>query len=111
MGHRSTGVSTIARGFCSVHKSLRVKTIRTELDGQGWERIVTAQQRDEDVGVYVKTRGEKAVRGIVITVIAAKGEAVLVNIVGDIKPEQLAVLGERFNIEPLKKVGQALEQK
>jgi hypothetical protein len=28
---------------------------------------------------------------------------VLVNIVGNIKPEQIATLAERFNIEPLKK--------
>jgi riboflavin synthase alpha subunit len=89
----------------------RVKTIRSELDGQGWERIVTAQQKDEDVGVYVKTRGQEAVEGIVITVLEAKGEAVLVNIVGDIKPEKLAMLGERFNIEPLKKIGPTLEKK
>jgi hypothetical protein len=89
----------------------RVKTIRSELDGQGWERIVTAQQKDEDVGIYVKTRGQEAVEGIVVTVLEAKGEAVLVNIVGDIKPEKLAMLGERFNIEPLKKIGPTLEKK
>jgi len=89
----------------------RVKTIRSELDGKGWERVVTAQQKGEDVGVYVKTRGQEAVEGIVVTVLAAKGEAVLVNVVGDIKPEKLAVLGDRFNIEPLKKIGPTLEKK
>ena len=89
----------------------RVKTIRSELDSQGWERIVTAQQKNEDVGIYIKTRGQEAVEGLVVTVIEAKGQAVLVNVVGDIKPEKLAVLGERFNIEPLKKIGPALEKK
>src|SRR5438105_4625985 len=34
----------------------RVKKIRSDLDAQGWERIVTAQKKDEDVGVYLKTR-------------------------------------------------------
>ena len=89
----------------------RIKAIRSELDGKGWERIVTAQQKDEDVGVYLKTRGEDAVEGLVVTVIEGKHEAVLVNIVGDIKPEKLALIGERFNIEPLKKIGKAVEQK
>ncbi len=83
----------------------RIKAIRSQLDAQGWERIVTAQKKDEDVGVYIKTRGEEAVQGVVVTVIAGNKEAVLVNIVGDIKPEKLAVIGERFNIEPLKKIG------
>ena len=40
-----------------------------------------------------------------------KKEAVLVNIVGDLKPEKLAMIGERFNIEPLKKAAGALEKK
>jgi hypothetical protein len=89
----------------------RVKKIRSELDAQGWERIVTAQKKDEDVSVYVKTRGEEAVEGIVVTVLGGKGEAVLVNIVGDIKPEKIAVIGERLNIDPLKKIGQAVGKK
>jgi len=89
----------------------RVKKIRSELDAQGWERVVTAQKNDEDVSIYVKTRGEEAVEGIVVTVLGSKGEAVLVNIVGDIKPEKIAVIGERFNIDPLKKIGQAVEKK
>jgi hypothetical protein len=29
---------------------------------------------------------------------------VLVNVVGDIKPEQIATLAERFDIEPLKHI-------
>ncbi|MBI2926810.1 MAG: DUF4252 domain-containing protein [Verrucomicrobia bacterium] len=89
----------------------RMKTIRSELDGKGWERIVTAQKKDDDVSVHVKTRGEEAFEGIVVTVLDSKGEAVLINIVGDIKPEKIAMVGEKFNIEPLKKVGQELEKK
>jgi hypothetical protein len=88
----------------------RVADIRSELDTKGWERIVTAQQENEDVGVYVKTRGDEAVEGIVVTVVEGQREAVLVNIVGDLKPEKLAVVGERFNIEPLKKVGRPAEK-
>jgi len=89
----------------------RVKKIRGDLDAQGWERIVTAQKKDEDVGVYLKTRGEEAVEGVVVTVIEGNREAVCINIVGNIKPEKIAVIGERFNIEPLKKIGQAVEKK
>jgi len=85
----------------------RVKKVREELDGKGWERIVTVQEKDEDVAVQVKTRGQEAIQGVVVTVLDGDKEAVLVNIVGDIKPEKLAIIGERFDIEPLKKIGLA----
>jgi hypothetical protein len=80
----------------------RIKTIQSQLDTKGWERVVTAQERNEDVGVYVKTRGDEAIEGVVVTVIEGTKEAVLVNIVGNLRPEKLATIGERFDIEPLK---------
>ena len=80
----------------------RVKAIRAQLDTAGWEHLVTAQKQGEDVAVYIKTRGSEAVEGIVVSVMQANHEAVLVNVVGDIQPEKLSVVGERFNIEPLK---------
>ena len=87
-----------------------VRQIRHDLETDGWERNVTVQQKNgEDVGVYTKTRGGEALAGLVITVIDPKGEVVLVNIVGDIRPEQVAMLGEKLNIEPLKQVGAALK--
>ncbi|MCI0535410.1 MAG: DUF4252 domain-containing protein [Verrucomicrobiales bacterium] len=87
----------------------RVKAIRTELDTKGWERVVTAQKQKEDVGIYLKTRGEEAVEGLVITV-QDKRETVLINVVGDIKLEKLGAIGESLNIDPLKKLGRSLEK-
>jgi hypothetical protein len=89
----------------------RVARIRSELDGHGWERVVTSQKKDEDVGIFMKMRGSEAVEGLVITVIDGNKEAVFVNIVGDIKPEKIAMVGQRLNIEPLKKIGGALDKK
>ena len=89
----------------------RVKAIRDELDDQKWERIVTAQQKDEDVGVYLKMRGEEAVEGVVVTVLSGNKEAVLVNIVGNIQPDKIAMIGERFDIDPLKELGEKLPKK
>jgi hypothetical protein len=82
----------------------KVKAVRDELDKQGWERAVTAQEKDQDVVVQVKTRGDEAIQGLVVTVFDNGKEAVLVNVVGDIQPEKLAALGEEFNIDPLKKL-------
>ncbi len=82
----------------------RVQAIRAELAAQGWTQMVTVRQNcsAEDVAIYVKSRGEEAIDGIVVTVFdPAKHEAVFVNIVGNIKPEQLASLGRGLRIDHL----------
>jgi hypothetical protein len=88
----------------------RVQAIRSQLDGNGWDKIVGARQKTEDIGIYLKTKGGEAVEGLVITVLAKK-EVVLVNIVGHIRPEQVATLGERLNIDPLKKLGESMPRR
>ena len=88
----------------------RTQKIRKDLDSKGWERIVTAQKDDQDVGVYLKTHGKDSVQGVVVTVMEGKKQAVFVNVVGDIKPEQLSMLGEKLHIDPLKKAGRATEK-
>jgi hypothetical protein len=82
----------------------RIKAIRGDLEGKKWEQLVSVREKDEDVGIYVKMRGEEAIEGLVVTVLDGKKEAVLVNIVGDFKPEQLGTLADKFNIDPLKKM-------
>lgn len=80
----------------------RLESIRSELEGKGWERIVTAKEKDQDVGVYIRTRGKEAIAGLVVTVIEGGKQAVLVNVVGDIRPDQINALGDKLGIEPLK---------
>ena len=80
----------------------RMKSVRAQLDGSGWERLVTVIKDNDDVGVFMKMRGAEVVEGVVVTVLKGKDQAVFVNIVGDIRPDKLATVGERFNIEPLK---------
>ena len=82
----------------------RVKTIRTDLDTQGWERLVAVQQDEQNVVVQIKTKGDQLVQGLMVTIFTGKKQAVLVNIVGDIDPDKLALIGERFDIDPLKKL-------
>ena len=80
----------------------RIETIRTKLDESGWERLVTVLKEKEDVGIFMKTRGPDVVEGVVVTVLQGDKQAVFINVIGDIHPEKLATVGERFNIEPLK---------
>ena len=83
----------------------RFKVVRADLEKQGWETVVTVHDKNRDLTVQMKTRGADVVEGIAVTAMERTGKAVLVNVVGDVKPEKLSVIGERFDIEPLKNLG------
>jgi hypothetical protein len=81
----------------------RVQSIRRDLESQGWTQMVTARQtgQAQDVVVYVKTTDD-TIQGILVTVIdPSQKQAVLVNLVGNIKPEQIAAVGRSLHIDPL----------
>jgi hypothetical protein len=80
----------------------RIASVRGQLEKGGWDRIVTVIDGADDVGVFMKTKGAEVVEGIVVTVLSGNKEAVFVNVIGDLRPDKLATIGERFNIEPLK---------
>src|SRR5690606_12502621 len=42
----------------------RVESIRTSLAEKGWDRIVTAREGDQDVGIFIKLRGDEAIEGV-----------------------------------------------
>jgi hypothetical protein len=88
----------------------RIKDVRANLEAEKWEQIVSVREKNEDVGVYIKTRGEDSIEGLVVTVMDGKKEAVFINIVGDLKPEQLAMVAEKLNIDPLKKAGAKIKK-
>jgi hypothetical protein len=88
----------------------RIKDVRANLEAEKWEQIVSVREKNEDVGVYIKTRGEDSIEGLVVTVLDGKKEAVFINIVGDLKPEQLAMVADKLNIDPLKKAGRKIKK-
>jgi hypothetical protein len=88
----------------------RIKDVRANLEAEKWEQIVSVREKNEDVGVYIKTRGEDSIEGLVVTVMDGKKEAVFINIVGDLKPEQLAMVADKLNIDPLKKAGAKIKK-
>ena len=82
----------------------RMNQVRRDLEAQGWEKIVTVTNgaKNEDVAIFVKARGEANIDGVVVTVLDPNDKhAVFVNVVGDIKPEQLASLGKHLHVDPL----------
>ncbi len=84
----------------------KMTTMRAELVKQGWDQIVTVQGRkEEDVAIFLKQREGEVIEGVVVTVIdERKNEAVLINVVGNIKAEQLAELGGHLKIDRLAKM-------
>ena len=86
----------------------RIKAVRGELDTKGWQPVVNVQEKKEDVGIYLKTRGKEAIEGLVITVLDGRKEAVFINIVGDIKMDKIGALGDKLNLDVLKKAAEAL---
>ena len=89
----------------------RISAIRKELVRDGWEQIVAVRgKKQEDVAIFLKQRDGEVIDGIVVTVIdERKKEAVLVNVVGHIKAEQLGMLGEQLDIPSLRR-GQKIEK-
>ena len=84
----------------------RVRAVRAQLAAEGWTSLanVREQPQGDDVQIFARMRGEEAIQGLVVTVIGENREVVLVNIVGDIKADQIAMLADRFHVDPLKHV-------
>jgi len=77
------------------------KTIKA-LDAKGWERIVRVREDDERVWVYLKpSKDFETIQGIVVIAMEDFDEAVFVNIVGDIHPDDIGKLSGHFDIEEL----------
>ena len=91
----------------------QIESVRRKLETQGWTKMVTVRDQNggDNVDIHVKQRGEEAIDGLVVTVIGKKGEAVFVNIVGNINADQLAKIADKFDIEPLRKMHLKLDEK
>jgi hypothetical protein len=80
------------------------KTFKT-LEGKGWERIVRVSEDDENVHVYMMpSKDYDFLRGIFVIALEDDDEAVFVNIVGDIHPQDIGRLGHYFGIEELDRI-------
>ncbi len=114
-------VAKLLRGIRGVHLDVvglndknrdeieqRATRLREELSRKGWERIVVVQQKEQDVGVYLKMDSKSVIQGLTVVVRDGQKQAVFANIVGDIKPEQIVLLGERLRLDPLKELGKEI---
>ncbi|MEI6108027.1 MAG: DUF4252 domain-containing protein [Opitutae bacterium] len=84
----------------------KIEAVRRKLEAQGWSKMVTVREKadGDNVDVHVKQRGDEDIDGLVVTVIDHKGEAVFVNIVGNINADQISKIADKYNIDALKHV-------
>ena len=83
----------------------KMEAVRADLESRGWTQVVIVRDENgENVNVHIKTGENDIIQGLVVTVIDGGKEAVFVNIVGNIDPDKIAEIANRFNIEPLKKL-------
>ncbi|HVU18976.1 MAG TPA: DUF4252 domain-containing protein [Candidatus Didemnitutus sp.] len=89
----------------------KIENVRKSLEAQGWSQMVSVRENEggDNVDIHVKQHGDDSIDGLVITVIDHKGEAVFVNIVGNINPDQLAKVAQKLDIEPLRKIHLKME--
>jgi hypothetical protein len=77
-----------------------IEEIRKRLQKEHWETVVRAQEKNEQVHVFLKS-AENKVNGLFIVAAEYGDEIAFVNIVGDIDLDSIARLGEKFDIPGL----------
>ena len=86
----------------------KAQSLTTSMDQAGWIKIITAHQKGQDVSVHLKTNARNSVQGLTLVSIEDGREAVFLNVVGNIHPEQLTILGDRLQLETLEKAGKSV---
>ena len=75
--------------------------IAANLDAQDWERVVRVRDNSEHVDVYFRlSDNADVIYGIAIMIVESN-ETVMINIVGDISPDDISAIGTRFDIDEL----------
>ena len=72
----------------------KFEALSNKLRDEGWSRVVHVRDEGETVNVFLLSK-DNVLQGIT-ALIAESDEAIFVNIVGDVNPALLGVLGDNF---------------
>lgn len=87
----------------------RMSEATTWLEGRGWGTMLRVREAGEVINIYTRLSGGE-LQGIAVLAMEASGDAVLVNVVGSLLPEQLAGLADVLDIPQLDVVGGQQEE-
>lgn len=73
-----------------------VRDASSKLASLGWESVVTVNSEDEQVRIFMKI-AEDRVQGITVMAVEPT-EAVFVNVIGDLNPEELEKVMDNFDV-------------
>ena len=84
----------------------KTEEMAKKLESKGWQTFVRVNDKRDGSRTYVyfKPRGS-VFEGVVVMNVDPKDDASFVNIVGEIDPEKLGELGDKFNIDSLDSLG------
>jgi len=88
----------------------RVDEVRSELARAGWQKIVSARDGGDDVAIFMQTTADETIEGVALTVLGGDSEAVFINVVGSIRPEELAEIAEALRVPHLAHVAAIIEK-
>lgn len=74
------------------------------LADDGWTVVMRTRDIVENTHFYVRLEGDGVTGMVVISVEAGSDQAVFVNIVGDIDPEQIGRIGQKFQIQGMREL-------
>ena len=74
-----------------------VKDISSQLSDLGWESVVSVNSSDEQVRIFMNIN-EDRIEGITVMAVE-ENEAVFVNVIGNINPEDLGKVMDKFDID------------
>ncbi len=93
----------------------KIRALSHKLESEGWTQVATIRdgRGGGDVNVHVKQHGDDIIDGVVVTVLNENGEAVFINVVGNISADKLGVIAEKLGINQLRnlKVKDSAKQK
>jgi len=78
---------------------LKLQSLAADLEARDWERAVVVREEGETiVHMYMKLDGEDVV-GLTFMAVDDDDEAIFINIVGEVDPEQLGKLAAKFGVD------------